>query len=229
MVEQGVALITSLLKKPAGETASHPIGPAGSEQVNFSVPVQYDDFTNLLFISHLYIQAGREAEAIKAANQAYEVGGSDERRQIAKTTLASAQQMAGDYAGAEATLRGILKQTPRNPIALNNLGYFLVERNERIAEALDMIQQAVKIDPTNPSYLDSRGWAHFALGNLEEAERDLKLASRIDSSSETIHEHLGDVYGKQGKVTQARLSWERALELATNADDIKRIKGKLQK
>ncbi|MCV5132939.1 tetratricopeptide repeat protein, partial [Escherichia coli] len=78
-------------------------------------------------------------------------------------------------------------------IALNNLGYFLLERNERFEEALELIKQAVESDPTNPSFLDSLGWAHFKLGNLDEAEKYLRDAIGIDSSSATIHEHLGDV------------------------------------
>ena len=114
-----------------------------------------------------------------------------------------------------------------NPIALNNLGYFLLERNERIEEAFDLIQQAVKIDPTNPSYLDSLGWAYFRLGKLPEAEKNLKEALRNDSSSGTIHEHLGDVYQKQGKMDLARSSWSRAASLFSDAADVKRVKGKL--
>ena len=38
-----------------------------------------------------------------------------------------------------------------NATALNNLGYFLIERNERLAEALELIQRAVRANPTNAS------------------------------------------------------------------------------
>jgi predicted Zn-dependent protease len=180
-----------------------------------------------LFISNLYSQANRGKEAADAANQAYAVARGSERKQIARLTLATAQQNSGDVKGAETTLRELLKETPGNPIALNNLGYFLLERNERIPEAFDLIQQAVKIDPTNPSYLDSLGWAYFKLGKLPEAEKNLKEALRFDSSSGTIHEHLGDVYQKQGKTEQARSSWSRAASLFSDVSDLKRVKGKL--
>ena len=94
-----------------------------------------DDFINYIFISGLYAQAKRGADAVKSANLAYDAARGEERKQIAKLTLATAQQMSGDFAGSEKTLRDILKQTPNNPIALNNLGYFLVERGERFEEA----------------------------------------------------------------------------------------------
>ncbi|MEO5858333.1 MAG: tetratricopeptide repeat protein, partial [Pyrinomonadaceae bacterium] len=124
--------------------------PAGSAQ-----PLPLDVFSNLLFISHLYAQGDRAKEAAEAANQALAVARGAERRQIARLSIATALQMSGDFAGAESTLRDILKESPNNPIALNNLGYFLLERNERFEEALKLIKQAVETDPTNPSYLDS--------------------------------------------------------------------------
>jgi len=151
-----------------------------------------------------------------------------ERRQIARLTLASAQQTGGDHAGAEATLRDILKESPDNPIALNNLGYFLIERNLKLEEALKMIQEAVSVDPTNPSYLDSLGWAYFKLGKLAEAEKYLKDAAKFDPLSSTIMEHLGDVYLKQGRGEEARRLWQKALELASEKSDVERIKVKLK-
>ena len=110
---------------------------------------------------------------------------------------------------------------------MNNLGYFLLERNERIDEAFELIQQAVKIDPTNPSYLDSLGWAYYKQGKYVDAEKYLKEALRFDSSSGTIHEHLGDVYQKQGKLDLAKASWNRALSLFSEAEDLARMKKKI--
>jgi predicted Zn-dependent protease len=143
-------------------------------------------------------------------------------------TLATAQQMSGDFRSAEQTLRAILSESPGNPIALNNLGYFLVERNERLPEALSFIEQAYRIDPTNPSFLVSLGWANFRLGKLDEAERYLKDAARLNSGSSTIQEHLGDVYQKQGKADLAKAAWTKALQLASDEADSTRLKAKLK-
>ncbi|MCV4656376.1 tetratricopeptide repeat protein, partial [Escherichia coli] len=68
----------------------------------------------------------------------------------------------------------------------------------------------------------------FKLGNLDEAEKYLRNAIGIDSSSATIHEHLGDVLEKQGKMSQAKTHWQRALELASDAADIGRLRAKLK-
>jgi len=187
----------------------------------------YDDFTNYLFISMLYSDAKRGKEAVEAANQAFQVAGSDDRKQIAKLSLATAQQNSGDFKGAETTLREILSESPNNPVAQNNLGYFLAERNEKLDEALKLIQEAVKSEPENSSYLDSLGWVYFKLGKLDLAEENLKKALKYDTSSATIHEHLGDVYQKQGKIEPAKTAWQKALTLASDAEQIAGIKVKL--
>lgn len=191
-----------------------------------SVP-QTDEFSDLLFISNLYLRANLGSDAIAAANQALTAATGSERKQIAMTALATAQQMSGDFAAAERTLRDVLKVTPSNPIALNNLGYFLAERGERLEEAAEMIGQALKIDPRNPSYLDSLGWVYFKLGKLSEAEKSLTDAARIDADSSTIREHLGDVYKQKGDQAKARSYWEKALRLASEDPEIERLKKKL--
>ncbi len=215
-VDEGVALLKALIEKKAAENQSDG-SPFGS----------YDDFTNYLYISNLYSQGKRGKEAIEAANQAFALAKGEDRKQIAKLTLATAQQMSGNFQAAEQTLREILKQMPDNPIALNNLGYFLLERDERINEALELIQKAVDISPTNSSFLDSLGWAYFKLNKLDEAEKYLKSAARLDSSSATILEHLGDVYQKQGKTELARTIWQKALKISSDIEGSNRLKTKL--
>jgi tetratricopeptide (TPR) repeat protein len=211
-VEEGVSLIKPLIG--AGKNSSAP-------------SIMYDDFGNYIYISSLYNQAKRGKEAIVSAQKAYSVAGSEEKKQIAHLTLASAQQTSGDYKSAEDLLRNLLKQTPNNPIALNNLGYFLLERDEKVEEALKLIKQAVEIDPTNASYLDSLGWAYFKLGKFAEAELYLKQAINNDGASATVYEHLGDVYQKQGRTDLAKAMWKKALNLATDTSLNSRIKDKI--
>jgi tetratricopeptide (TPR) repeat protein len=188
-----------------------------------------EDFDLYLSISGLYTQAGRGREAVEAARKALELAPTDNGELVsaALIALSSAQERAGDPKGSEESLRRVLASEPNNATALNNLGYFLVERNERLNEALEMIQKAVRAEPTNSSFLDSLGWAYFKLGNLDEAERHLSEAARRDATSATIQEHLGDLYLKRGQLEMARAAWEKALSLSVEANEIARIKSKL--
>ncbi len=226
-VDEAVALVKSLIgKKMSSANPSVASRKNGEDLINVASPMA-DDFSNYLFISSLYSQAKRGKEAVEAVNQALTSAQSLDRKEIAKLTLATVQQSAGDYSGAETTLREILKQSPQNPIALNNLGYFLAERGEKLNEALDLVKKAVELNPTNPSYLDSLAWTYFKLGQLDEAEKYLKDALRIDDSSTTLNEHLGDVYQKQGKLELAKSAWQKALNLTIEAEEINRLKTKL--
>jgi tetratricopeptide (TPR) repeat protein len=188
-----------------------------------------EDFDEYLTISSLYTQAGRGREAIEAARKALALAPAErtDLQTAALITLSSAQDRAGDINGSEESLRRVLTKEPDNATALNNLGYFLVERNERLNEALELIQRAVRAEPTNSSYLDSLGWVYFKLGQLENAERNLKEAARRNSTSSTIQEHLGDLYHRQGKAELARSAWQKALSLSLEGDKTARLKAKL--
>ncbi|HEX8501750.1 MAG TPA: tetratricopeptide repeat protein [Pyrinomonadaceae bacterium] len=187
------------------------------------------DFEEYLFISSMLISAGRGGEAVEAARKALALASAEEPGQAtnALIMLSSAQERAGDTKGAEATLRDVLAKDADNPTALNNLGYFLTEHNERLEEALGMIERAVRAEPQNPSFLDSLGWVYFKLGKLKEAERYLSDAARRNPTSATIQEHLGDLFKKLGQQEKAQASWRRALSLAAEAADTARIKAKL--
>ena len=53
------------------------------------------------------------------------------------------------------------------------------------------------------SYLDSLGWAYFKLGNYEQAEENLRQAVERDQTDPTVHDHLGDLYEKTGRIRLA--------------------------
>jgi len=188
-----------------------------------------DDYPAYLSIANLYLQAGRGKEAVVAARKLLELAPPTQPQLVTQALimLSSAQERAGDSKGAEESLRRILSKSPNDATALNNLGYFLTERGERLPEALDMIKRAVKSEPTNPNYLDSLGWVYFKLGQLDEAERYLNDAARRNTRSSTVQEHLGDLYQKRGQLEQARAAWRRAVGLTTDASDIIRLKAKI--
>ena len=117
------------------------------------------DYQAYLELANLYLEAGRGKEAVEAARKALELApaGNSQAVNAALVMLSSAQERAGDPKGAEEALRRILAKEPNNATALNNLGYFLTERNEQLQEALDTIKHAVTAEPAHASFLDSLG------------------------------------------------------------------------
>lgn len=186
-----------------------------------------NDFVSHLVISNLYTQNSRAKDAVVAARQALDLAQDSQMTNIALLTLATAENASGDLKSAEISLREVLKQEPNNATALNNLGYFLAERGERLPEAVELIKRAIEIMPTNPSFMDSLGWAYFKSGQLAEAEKLLTEAARRSPNSADIQDHLGDLYNRQGKSQQAVANWRRALNLTKDAAEIARLKNKI--
>ena len=72
--------------------------------------------------------------------------------------------------------------------------------------------RALELDPDNPSYLDSLGWAQFKRGDLATAEKNLTRAAAALPRNSVIQDHLGDLLARLGRSKDAATAWSRALE-----------------
>lgn len=142
--------------------------------------------------------------------------------------LSLIQQDRGDIPGAEKTLRALIAQDPLDANALNSLGYMFAERGERLDEAVELLLRALKIEPENPSYLDSLGWAYFQQGRLELADPPLTNAAGKLKDSSVVQEHLGDLRFRQQRYADAAAAWERALAGDGQSIDRAKIEQKIR-
>ncbi|GAB7531715.1 tetratricopeptide repeat protein [Pseudomonas sp. 3A(2025)] len=126
-------------------------------------------------------------------------------------TRAMLAEKRDDLKQMETDLRAILAREPENAMALNALGYTLSDRTNRYAEALELIEKAHRLNPDDPAVLDSLGWVNYRLGNLDEAERLLRLALERFPDHE-VAAHLGEVLWAKGQQREARKVWGKALE-----------------
>jgi tetratricopeptide (TPR) repeat protein len=115
----------------------------------------------------------------------------------------------------EDDLRRVIKMKPDYAHAYNALGYTLAEKTDRLVEAKDLIEKAYKLAPDDPFILDSLGWVHYRLGNVDEALKHLQAAYSARSDPE-IAAHLGEVLWKVGQRDEAQKIWRTAL--AENPD-----------
>ncbi|WP_417750520.1 tetratricopeptide repeat protein [Ruegeria sp. SCP11] len=134
---------------------------------------------------------------------------------------------------AEADFRRALELNPDQPQVLNYLGYSLVERREKLDEALDMIERAVAARPDSGYIVDSLGWVLFRLGRYDEAVEHMERAVELMAVDPVVNDHLGDVYWAVGRAREAEFQWKRALSFIDPADtdgeaDPERIRRKLE-
>lgn len=129
---------------------------------------------------------------------------------------------------AEADFRKALSFQPDQPQVLNYLGYSLVERAEKLDEALDMIERAVTAQPDNGAIVDSLAWVYFQLGRYEDAVEPMELAATLEPVDPILLDHLGDVYWAVGREIEATFQWNRALSFDPEEGEAVRIRRKLQ-
>lgn len=110
----------------------------------------------------------------------------------------------------EADLRRVIEMKPDYAHAYNALGYTLAEKTDRLTEAKELIEKAYKLSPEDPFILDSLGWVHYRLGNVDEALKHLQQAYAARSDPE-IAAHLGEVLWKVGQRDEAQKIWRTAL------------------
>jgi tetratricopeptide (TPR) repeat protein len=111
----------------------------------------------------------------------------------------------------EAHLKRLIELKPDNAQALNALGYTLVDRTQRTAEGLKLIEKALALAPADPFILDSMGWAQYRMGNFDDSEKFLRraLADRPDPE---IAAHLGEVLWAKGERDNAKEVWQSQLK-----------------
>jgi predicted Zn-dependent protease len=168
-------------------------------------------------LADLYADQKRTDDALRILEQARKSFGDD---QTLTLRVANVYERGGRIAEAEQELRKLMAADPLNADAMNSLSYMLAEHGLRLPEAIDLAQRAVKIEPENPAFLDTLGWALFKLGRVQEAADPIGRAARILTGNSVIQDHHGDVLAKAGKAAEAAAAWQRAL--AGDGEDIDR-------
>jgi tetratricopeptide (TPR) repeat protein len=155
-----------------------------------------DDLRFVQLRARALFETGARTRALELLEAALQSHPGDSETQFA---LVGLYRDADREADAERTLRQMLAAEPRNAETLNYLGYLLAERGQKLDEAIDLIERALDLDPGNPAYLDSLGWAYFKDGNIEEAEKHLvPAAERLPTNSVILNDAIA--------------AWSRALD-----------------
>ncbi|HEY3884238.1 MAG TPA: tetratricopeptide repeat protein, partial [Vicinamibacterales bacterium] len=169
-----------------------------------------------------YADAGRYTEALDEADVALQKFPQNAGIQYQQ---GAAFDRAGRQADAERVFRDLIARDPLNGEALNYLGYMLAEHGTSLDEAVSFIQRALKVEPGNPSYLDSLGFAYVKEGKIDLADEPLTTAADKVPTNSVIQDHLGDLRLKQNRRADAIAAWKRAL--AGDGEEIDR--GKIEK
>jgi len=124
--------------------------------------------------------------------------------------LAMAAEKVSRIEVVETNLRKLIELRPDHAHAYNALGYTLADRTDRLQEAHDLIDKALKLSPEDPFIQDSMGWVLYRMGRVQEGQAYLEKAFKRRPDPE-IAAHLGEVLWVQGRQDEARRMWQAAL------------------
>lgn len=192
-------------------------------------PERADALTRL---GDLYRTEKRFDEAIRTYGEALARGGGNDARDW---VLYYARGMAFDvthqWERAEADLLRAVELQPNQATVLNYLGYSWAERGVNLDRAVELIRQALALDPDDGNIVDSLGWAFYRQGRYADAVRELERAIELKPMNAVINDHLGDAYWAVGRRHEARVQWRRALSTADSdeQDLVEAVKAKLEK
>jgi tetratricopeptide (TPR) repeat protein len=95
---------------------------------------------------------------------------------------------AGLMDEAEEYFRTALSSEPENPVRLNDLANFLIDKDRNISEGMDYVEKALHSDPVNYNYLHTKGWGLYKQSKYLEAA-DLLQKSWDLRRKKAIYDH----------------------------------------
>jgi uncharacterized protein (TIGR03790 family) len=192
------------------ETASRRLGGDGSQ-------------TASLIRAESRLSRGDSAGARAALEQVLQ---RDPKSAVASRALAELDRADGRYERAAERYQRILKDTPGDVIALNNLAYLFADRLNKLADALPLAERAFARAPSDVNIVDTLAWIHHLRGDNGRAAALLDPVLRTQSPTAEVLVHAAAVSIALGNIEMA----ERQLGLALDAvpelvrgDDVPRV------
>jgi tetratricopeptide (TPR) repeat protein len=174
-------------------------------------------------LAMLYEEEGQSDKAIETLQQALETSLNPVEVYF---RLAIIYDKKKDRDESLRNIKKVLEREPKNPEALNFLGYLYADMGTNLDEAEKLIQAALREKPDAGYIIDSLGWVYYKKGLFDQAIKELERAAAKMPQDGTIAEHLGDAYAKKQRYKEALKIYKRALTLenASKPEVQKKIK-----
>jgi tetratricopeptide (TPR) repeat protein len=168
-----------------------------------NVYAQLDDFQEAITMYERVSSLVKQANVIPSEDFSLRYGSTCER--------------AGNIAKASEIFERCIQYNPSSHQILNYLAYMWAENGLHLNQALQYVNRALTEDPQSPSYLDTRGWIHFKLGQYRAALEDIVQANSLEPGDAVITDHLGDIWSALGNRDRALEHW--TLSYRADADN----------
>jgi tetratricopeptide (TPR) repeat protein len=109
------------------------------------------------------------------------------------TSLAEIYSDAGILDRAEEYYYGALSIEPENPSMMNNIAYFLIDKDRNVNKGMELIDKALELSPDNYIFLHTKGLGLYKQGRYQEASDilqkswDLRLEKAVYDYDAYLH------------------------------------------
>jgi tetratricopeptide (TPR) repeat protein len=118
----------------------------------------------------LALSEGKAKDAIDYINKSISIAKENSASEAAiAATLGAIYSEAEMLDNAEKYYHQALSLEPENPVIINTLAYFLIDKDRSINEGMELVEKALKLRPDNYSYLHCKGWGLYKQGKYQEA------------------------------------------------------------
>jgi tetratricopeptide (TPR) repeat protein len=198
-------------KLPASLLAS--LAVASSKNGSYETSARLFDRTRVEPLSELeayfyrglaYRETKRYGDAIPDLEKFATDVASPYSKAVTFTSLGISYRRNGQPDKAVGAYERAIKAYPDYPGAYNSLAYLYALDRKRtdFSAGLDLVDQALKLRPNDPNYLDTKGWLLFRAGRYEEAEALLETAASAQPENAEIREHLDQVRKARTRTVQ---------------------------
>lgn len=177
---------------------------------------------NLALILH---QSGENERAVRELDEAIKLGSDNPQTYMYAARLYSE---LGMNAQAEEALRRALREAPKDPVILSQMGDMLIAQ-AKWAPAIQVFKELYENSPKTAEKaqaLYNMGKVYLSLRDFKNAEKALEGAYQLDMMNEDALVLLGDAYVQNGQAHRAVTLYKESLRL--NPDNLKVLKGQAQ-
>lgn len=153
------------------------------------------------------VALGKPASVVPEVQAWIKMRGGDAR---AREMLAELWMRDGNWKAARETYERLVADGNGGVNVLNNLANVLITLGE--GDPVAMAEKAYALAPANVGVVDTLGWAYVRAGRLDEGLRHLRDARLRAPEDTEIRWHLGYALAKLGRVEDARVELQAALE-----------------
>ena len=190
--------------------------------VSILAPVS-DTFSNIFSVQYIlglcYSRIKMNDEAIDFYNRALTISPNSIN---VLHSIAILYDDIGEWVKSDKIYDQLIDNDPKDAQAFNNYAYSLVERNKDLKRALVYAKKAVELEPKNPSYLDTIGWAYFKMDDLKRAKKYIRQSIDIQDDNSVVLEHFGDILMKSNDSVNALFYYKKAFEFDNENQELKK-------